>query len=148
MRPLVRRYIFRGSNHLLYSKENFSIYDDLEHVNLSKVKELLSISYWASDRTLDTIEKSVKHSECFSLYEDETQIGFARVVTDYSTFGYIADVIVAPNYRGQGLGKWLVETVENDPRWKGKFLLLATDDAHSLYQKHGFKQSPKLMGVG
>lgn len=131
-----------------YTKENFCIYDNVERVNLSKVKELLSISYWASERTVDVIKKSVEHSECFSLYDGEMQIGFARVVTDYSTFGYIADVIVESNYRGQGLGKWLVETVVNDPRWKGKFLLLATDDAHGLYQKHGFKQSPKLMGVG
>ena len=109
---------------------------------------LLSFSYWASERTLDVIEKSVEHSECFSLYDGKIQIGFARVVTDYATFGYIADVIVERKYRGQGLGKWLVETVVNDPRWKGKFLLLATDDAHCLYQKFGFKQSSKLMGVG
>lgn len=131
-----------------YTNENYYIFDDIERVNLPKVKELLAISYWASERTIDVIETSVKHSECFSLYDGKNQIGFARVVTDYSTFGYIADVIVAPNYKGQGLGKWLVETVVNDPRWKGKFLLLATDDAHGLYQKYGFKQSPKLMGVG
>ncbi|PAY02733.1 GNAT family N-acetyltransferase [Pseudoalteromonas sp. HM-SA03] len=129
-----------------YTNENYFIYDDVERVDLPKVKELLSISYWASERTIDVIEKSVENSECFSLYDDEIQIGFARVVSDFSTFGYIADVIVDPDYRGQGLGKWLVETVVNDPRWKGKFLMLATDDAHGLYQKHGFKQSPKFMG--
>ncbi|WP_231665472.1 MULTISPECIES: GNAT family N-acetyltransferase [unclassified Pseudoalteromonas] len=120
----------------------------MKHVNFIKVQELLSASYWASERSIDVIQKSVEHSECFSLYNGEIQIGFARVVTDYSTFGYIADVIIDSNYRGQGLGKWLVETVINDPRWKDKFLLLATDDAHNLYQKYGFKQSPKLMGVG
>jgi GNAT superfamily N-acetyltransferase len=130
-----------------YLKDKFFIYDDAGRVNLLKVKDMLSTSYWASERSMDVIEKSVFHSECFSLYEKDNQIGFARVVTDYSTFGYIADVIVEPSYRGQGLGKWLVETVVNDPRWKGKFLLLATDDAHGLYQKHGFKQSPKLMGA-
>ncbi|ODB34392.1 acetyltransferase [Pseudoalteromonas sp. BMB] len=130
-----------------YTNENYFIYDDVERVDLPKVKELLSISYWASERTIDVIEKSVENSECFSLYDGEIQIGFARVVSDFSTFGYIADVIVDPDYRGQGLGKWLVETVVNDPRWKGKFLMLATDDAHGLYQKHGFKQSPKFMGV-
>jgi ribosomal protein S18 acetylase RimI-like enzyme len=137
-----------ATNPLLYKKENFFIYDDVKHVNFIKVQELLSASYWASERSIDVIQKSVEHSECFSLYSGEIQIGFARVVTDYSTFGYIADVIIDSNYRGQGLGKWLVETVINDPRWKDKFLLLATDDAHSLYQKYGFKQSPKLMGLG
>ena len=133
---------------MIYSNKQFYIYDEVEHVNLQRVKDLLEQSYWAKDRPLDVIEKSIKHSECFSLYDNESQIGFARVVTDYSTFGYIADVIVMPSYRGQGLGKWLVKTVVNDPRWKTKYLLLATDDAHDLYQRHGFKRSPKLMGAG
>lgn len=133
---------------MLYHKENFTIFDDSKHVDLERVKALLSTSYWAADRNIDVISTSVKHSECFSLYDNDRQIGFARVVTDYSTFGYIADVIIDTNYRGKGLGKWLVDTVVNDARWKNKFLMLATNDAHSLYQKHGFKQSDKLMGVG
>ncbi|WP_204369372.1 GNAT family N-acetyltransferase [Pseudoalteromonas piscicida] len=83
-----------------YTNENYFIYDDVERVDLPKVKELLSISYWASERTIDVIEKSVENSECFSLYDGEIQIGFARVVSDFSTFGYIADVIVDPDYRG------------------------------------------------
>jgi predicted GNAT family N-acyltransferase len=133
---------------MIYVRENFTIYDEVDFVDLTKVKELLTTSYWASERALDAIETSVKNSECFSLYDDKNQIGFARVVTDYSTFGYIADVIVNQNCRGKGLGKWLVDIVVNDGRWKGKFLMLATDDAHGLYAKYGFKQSPKLMGVG
>ncbi len=133
---------------MIYSNNQFRIYDEVAHVDLQRVKDLLEQSYWAKDRPLDVIEKSINYSECFSLYDNESQIGFARVVTDYSTFGYIADVIVMPNYRGQGLGKWLVKTVVNDPRWKTKYLLLATDDAHDLYQKHGFKRSLKLMEAG
>jgi len=132
---------------MVYSNKQFYIYDEAKYVNLKRVKELLAQSYWATDRPLDVIKKSIKHSACFSLYDNELQIGFARVVTDYSTFGYIADVIISPNYRGQGLGKWLVETVVNDPRWSNKFLLLATDDAHKLYEKYGFKQSAKLMSI-
>lgn len=132
---------------MMYSKDPFYIYDEDRKVNLIRVKELLSLSYWAADRSIDVIEKSVMFSECFSLYHNDNQIGFARVVSDYTTFGYIADVIILPHYRGQGLGKWLVEIVVNDPRWKGKFLMLATDDAHDLYRIHGFKQSPKLMGT-
>jgi GNAT superfamily N-acetyltransferase len=133
---------------MVYIRENFTIYDEVDFVDLVKVQELLSTSYWASQRTLKVTEKSIENSECFSLYDGQAQIGFARVVSDYSTFAYIADVIIEQSYRGGGLGKWLVDVVVNDVRWKGKFLMLATDDAHGLYEKHGFKQSPKLMGVG
>lgn len=131
----------------MYSKDTFIIHTTRNHVDISRVKELLSHSYWAANRTLKDIKLSIKHSECFSLYDGQLQVGFARVVTDYSTFGYIADVIIDPDYRGIGLGKWMIELVVNDKRWCSKFLLLATDDAHNLYQKYGFKQSPKLMGI-
>ncbi|MFT6925200.1 MAG: GNAT superfamily N-acetyltransferase [Psychromonas sp.] len=132
---------------MIYSNKQFYIYDESGKVNLQRVKALLEQSYWAKDRSLSVIDKSIKHSECLSLYDDDYQIGFARVVTDYSTFGYLADVIVMPEYRGKDLGKWLVETVVNDPRWKNLFLVLATGDAHDLYQRHGFEQSSKLMGI-
>jgi ribosomal protein S18 acetylase RimI-like enzyme len=66
---------------------------------------------------LDVIKKSIDHSVCFSLFKKNLQIGFARVVTDYSTFGYLADVIIDKEYRGRGLGKWFVETIVNDERW-------------------------------
>ena len=131
-----------------YIKGDFYIYNDKKSVNPEVLKTLFSTSYWASERTIEVIEKSIEHSECFSLYHKNCQIGFARVVTDYSTFGYIADVIIDTHYRGLGLGQWLVEIVVSDIRWKDKFILLATDDAHSLYQKYGFKQSDKLMGMG
>ena len=131
----------------MHSKDNFIIHTTRNNVDINRVKELLSQSYWAANRTLKDIKLSIKHSECFSLYDGQLQVGFARVVTDYSTFGYIADVIIDPDYRGIGLGKWMVELVVNDKRWCSKFLLLATDDAHNLYQKYGFKQSPKLMGI-
>ncbi|WP_440876774.1 GNAT family N-acetyltransferase [Thalassotalea sp. PLHSN55] len=132
----------------MYIKNNYIIYKSKNYVDVHRVKQLLSASYWAADRSFADIKLSIEHSECFSLYEGDLQIGFARVVTDYSTFAYLADVIIDHQYRSKGLGKWLVDIVVNDSRWRKKFLVLATDDAHQLYEKHGFKQSAKLMGVG
>ncbi|MDO6526711.1 GNAT family N-acetyltransferase [Motilimonas sp. 1_MG-2023] len=126
----------------------FNIYNQVDKVDLARVKALLGLSYWAAQRSLEDIATSVQHSQCFSLYDQQYQIGFARIVTDYVSFAYLADVIIDPEYRGQGLGKWLVETVVSDPRWQGKLLMLATDDAHGLYQRHGFAESSKLMGMG
>ena len=126
--------------------DDYYITDDSSAVNIAAVKGLLSKSYWAEKRTLKTIKESIKHSVCFSLYKKDKQIGFARMVTDYSTFGYLADVIIEEEYRGKGLGKWLVDTIINDKRWCGVFLMLATKDAHKLYEKYGFKNSERLMG--
>jgi len=109
------------------------------------VKELLSKTYWAEKRPLDVIKKSIEHSVCFSLYKQGQQIGFARIVTDYSTFGYLADAIIAEEHRGLGLGKWFVQKIINDERWCDILLILATKDAHGLYEKYGFKNSEKLM---
>ena len=73
------------------------------------------------------------------------QIGFARVVTDYSTFSYLADVVIDKNYRANGLGKWFVEIIIEDKRWCNLLQLLATKDAHKLYEKFGFENSNELM---
>ncbi|MGF1866451.1 GNAT family N-acetyltransferase [Enterovibrio norvegicus] len=132
---------------MTYNREGFSISNDENKVDVIRLKALLAGSYWAHDRDIDTIARSIKHSECFSLCDNDYFVGFARVVTDYSTFAYVADVIVDPDYRGKGLGKWLVDTVVNDARWKGQLMMLATDDAHALYERHGFSNSQKFMGI-
>ena len=131
-----------------YIKDDFYISTSVNDVDIIRVKALLSISYWAADRAIEDIKLSIKHSACFSIYKGDLQVGFARVVTDYSTFGYLADVIIDPKCRGLGLGKYLVEFIVNDIRWSKKLLMLATNDAHNLYEKYGFKQSTKLMSLG
>ena len=85
---------------------------------------------------------SVNHSLNFGLYraEDRLQVGFARVVTDYTTFAWICDVFIDESYRGQGLGVWLMETITGHQQLQGiRMTLLATRDANSLYEKVGFK---------
>ena len=77
---------------------------------------------------------------CFGAYEGDRQLGFARVVTDYATFGYLADVFIDENYRGLGLSKWLVQTIMAHPQLQGfRSWQLATKDAHGLYAQFGFK---------
>ena len=129
------------------NKDSYYISDDPEKVNIASLKRLLSKSYWAENRSIDVIKITVTNSVCFSVYKGDDQIAFARVVTDYATFGYIADVIVADEYRGNGIGKWLMDVIVNDERWKGKLLMLATDDDHSLYEQYGFKKNAKLMST-
>ena len=131
----------------MYSKGNYYIYDDRNKVQLDDVKSLLKQSYWASDRDVETIQISINNSICFSLFHNKKQIGFGRVVTDFASVAYISDVIIDSKHRTQGLGKWLVNTIVNDSRWKSKLQLLVTDDAHSLYEEFGFSSSHKLMST-
>ncbi|KXF83324.1 GNAT family N-acetyltransferase [Enterovibrio coralii] len=132
---------------MIYVKDNYRISDDREDVQFDKVESLLRSSYWASERSVETIKVSISNSVCFSLFADKTQIGFARVVTDFASVAYIADLIIQEDYRSQGLGKWLIETIVSDPRWEAKFKFLVTDDAHGLYEKYGFSGSSKLMST-
>ena len=120
----------------------YSISTDVRRLDLEVVYDFLSNSYWAAGRSLETIIKSIKNSLPFGLYKLDQQIGFARVVTDYSTFGYIADVFVLPEHRGAGLGVWLMQEVISHPDLQGfRRWLLVTRDAHELYRRFGFKES-------
>ena len=96
-------------------------------------------SYWARGISRALVERSIAHSLNFGLYRDQSQIGFARVVTDYATYGYLNDVFVLPAHRGQGLGVWLLECVVAHPGLQTLLRFgLATRDAQALYQKVGF----------
>jgi len=130
-----------------YDKGNYRLSDNREEVELDAVESLLRSSYWASERSLETMKVSIANSVCFSLFCGDTQVGFARVVTDFVSVAYIADLIIHPNHRAKGIGKWMFEVIVNDPRWRSKFQFLATDDAHGLYEKFGFSNSNKLMST-
>lgn len=96
-------------------------------------------SYWAKNRSRSLVERSLEHSLNFGIYRADQQIGFARVVTDYATFAWLADVFIIEEYRGQALGKWLIETVFSfEPLHGLRRWILATRDAHELYRKFGF----------
>ena len=112
---------------------------DRAQLDVGMIHEYLSRgSYWAQGRPEEVVRRSIKNSLCFGLFEDARQVGFARVVTDYATFGWLCDVFVLESKRGRGLGKWLVEFIaaHHDLRNLDLFVL-ATRDAHELYRRHG-----------
>lgn len=121
-------------------KNRFSISTDKSKIDLATIHNFLKSSYWSDNIPRAIVEKSINNSLCFGIYEGEKQVGFARVITDYATFAYLADVFILEPYRGQGLGKWLVKTILKHPELQGlKKWLLVTKDAHELYRQYGFQ---------
>ena len=121
-------------------RDNFLISTDLTRLNMDIVCELLSQAYWAKGRPREKTEEAITNSLVFGIYDGKRQIGIARVITDYSIFAYLCDVFIQEEYRGRGIGKWLVESILSHPNLKTiRRWLLATDDAHGLYQKYDFK---------
>lgn len=121
-------------------KNDYRISTDRSKLDLLLIHDFLKNSYWAKNISYEKVKKSIENSLCFGLFEKEKQIGFARVITDYSRIAYLADVFVLESYRKFGLGKWLVETLMKHPdlqdltKW-----ILVTKDAHELYRKFGFE---------
>lgn len=118
----------------------FLISDDRARLDVAMIHRFLSEqSYWAATRTLEQTRTAIDNSLCFGVYHGPRQVGFARVVSDFATFAYVGDVFIIGEYRGRGLSKLLMETIaahaslQNLRRW-----LLATRDAHRLYERFGF----------
>jgi GNAT superfamily N-acetyltransferase len=125
-----------------WKRGEFLISTDQQRLNIPFVHEFLSSqSYWAKGRNRELVERSIENSLSFGVFHDNEQIGFARVVTDYATFAWLADVFIIDTYRGQGLGRWLVEVITSHPKLQGfRRWLLATRDAHELYRQVGFSE--------
>jgi N-acetylglutamate synthase-like GNAT family acetyltransferase len=132
-------------------KGAYSISTDKERLNIAYIHSFLSHSYWAENIPVETVRKSVDGSLCFGVYEGTQQVGFARVITDGATFGYLADVFIDEAYRGRGLSKWLIATIMAHPDLQGlRRFMLATRDAHGLYAQYGFtavSNADRLMNI-
>jgi GNAT superfamily N-acetyltransferase len=114
---------------------------DQARLDLEMVHGFLKTSYWAAGISADVVMRSVENSLAFGLFEGDEQVGFARVVTDYATFAYLADVFVLEAHRGRGLAKWMMEVITSHPRLQGfRRWMLATRDAHELYRRFGFAE--------
>jgi predicted GNAT family N-acyltransferase len=124
-----------------WSYRDFVIDDDYRRTDAEAVHQLLRDTYWAKGRDIKTVEKTVANSHCFNVWKDGQQVGFARVVTDYAVFGWIADVIIEEESRGLGLGKFLVKCICEHPDIPEHTLVLRTEDAHGLYAKYGFERT-------
>ena len=104
------------------------------------IQNFLKDIYWAAGRTMEEVQATIDSSVCFGIYLNEVQIGFARVITDYVVFGYVMDVFIAKEHRGNGYSSILISAMMNEPVLKDlKIWRLATSDAHFLYEKFGFK---------
>ena len=113
---------------------------DLKALDLGLIHRfLVEESYWARERSLEQTKKAIEHSICFGVYDGDRQVAFARVVSDRATFAYLGDVFVIPEYQGRGIGKMLMEAIVAHPELQGlRRWVLATRDAHTLYEKYGF----------
>jgi GNAT superfamily N-acetyltransferase len=123
-----------------YRRGEFMISTSGERLNLDVIYEFLTNCYWAKGIPREVVARSIAHSLCFGVYDGGgSQVGFARVVSDFSTVAYLGDVFVLDSHRGRGLSKWLMECVMQHPalqnlrRW-----ILLTRDAHGLYSRVGF----------
>jgi N-acetylglutamate synthase-like GNAT family acetyltransferase len=118
----------------------YEIDTDKARLDLAVIQRFLTNSHWAKGIPMAVLARAIRHSFAYGLYRDGEQIGFARVVTDRATFAYLADVFVLPEERGDGLGRWLVETILADPQLQGlRRWLLGTRDAQGLYEQCGFR---------
>jgi GNAT superfamily N-acetyltransferase len=129
--------------------KGYVITTDRARIDAAAVHGYLSReSYWAQGVPLAVVRKSIENSLCFAILAPAASelAGFARVITDYATFAYLADVFVLPEHRGQGLSKWLVETIVSHPDVHGlRRWMLATRDAHELYERYaGFSRVKAL----
>src|SRR5262245_25481536 len=106
-----------------YTRGEYTISTDPARLDAEAIHGYLSRSYWATHRPRQIVELSLRHSLNFGVYhtnghsdgQEDAQVGLARIITDYATFAYLCDVYILEDHRGHGLGKWLVETMINDP---------------------------------
>lgn len=127
--------------HQIFERGEYSITTDPSKIDFDVVHGYLARSYWSEGIPRAMVERAATHSFCFSLFKGTAQIGFARLVTDYTTYAYLCDVFILEEYRGLGLSKWLMECVVKHPELQGlRRWTLATRDAHGLYRKIGFTE--------
>jgi GNAT superfamily N-acetyltransferase len=127
-----------------YRRGALLVTTDRSNIDLDVVHGYLASCYWAGEIPREIVEKSILLSYCFSVFDGEQQVGFARVVTDFATYAYIGDVFVLDSHRGRGLGKWLVQCIREDADLQGlRRWSLVTRDAHGLYRHFGF-ESPGM----
>jgi GNAT superfamily N-acetyltransferase len=125
--------------HNEWKRNQLLVSTDPAKLDVDAVHAFLSRAYWCENIPRETVERALRYSLCFGIYDGDAQVGLARVVTDYATFAYLCDVYVLESHRGRGLGKWLIECVMMHPQLQGlRRFNLATRDAHSLYTRFGF----------
>jgi N-acetylglutamate synthase-like GNAT family acetyltransferase len=119
----------------------YVISTDPARLDLPGICAFLEQTYWGKNRSRELLEKAFRNSLCFGLYQGTKQAGFARAITDYATYAYLADVFILEPHRKQGLGRWLIQTIIEHPELKTvRRWALITRDAHSIYRPAGFHE--------
>jgi len=123
-----------------HRRDEFLVSTDRSRLDLNTIHNFLTNCYWAKGIPRETVARSIEHSLCFGVYDGSgTQIGFARVVSDFATVAYLGDVFVVESHRGRGLSTWLMECIMQHPALQGlRRWILLTRDAHGLYAQFGF----------
>jgi GNAT superfamily N-acetyltransferase len=127
----------------MWTRGDYLISTDPADLDLRAAHTFIASTYWAKEIPFETFEKSIKNSLVFGIYRvvngERTQVGFARVISDFATFAYLGDVFVAESERGKGLSKWLMKCILSHPELQGlRRFCLVTRDAHALYMRYGF----------
>ena len=118
--------------------DDYLLTDELARLNFDAVCKLLHSTYWGKNRSTEVIEASLRYSINFSLFCGDNQVGFARIISDRSTQGYLCDVVIAEAHRGKGVGKWMIQQILNHPELRGCRIDLFTRDAQEFYRPFGF----------
>ncbi len=123
-------------------KDDYLISTDFAKLDLAKVHQFLSQeSYWSQNIPFETVKKAAENSLAFGVYYQGKQVGYARIISDYTTIAYLGDVFIVPEHRGKGLSKWLMETINAHPDLQGlRRWVLLTRDAHELYKQFGWSE--------
>jgi GNAT superfamily N-acetyltransferase len=128
--------------------DEIEIDTDKARLDFALIHDFLRRSHWATGIPAPVLRAAIDNSLCFGVYRGPAQVGFARVVTDYATFAYLADVFVVEGYRDAGIGRRLVETIEAHPELQNlRRWMLVTRSAQNLYRRCGFKEPPPLYSV-
>lgn len=125
--------------HLEVHKDKYTISTDPARLDIDAICDFLTRAYWAKGRPRERTERAIANSLVFGVYDGTKQVGVARVVSDHAIVAYLCDVFIHEEYRAHGLGKWLIQTILDHPDLRGvRRWLLATSDAHGLYQQFGW----------
>ena len=125
------------------TKDEYTISTDKNKIDIDYVHGFLTNSYWSPGISMEKVKRGIDGALCFGIYYKEQQIGFARMITDQASFAYLCDVFIDEKLRGKGLGKWLIESILAHPGLQDlRRIILATRDAHKLYEQLGFTPFP------
>ncbi len=125
--------------HITLTRNNFTLTTDPSRLDLDVIHEFLTNCYWAKGIARDVVARSIENSLCFGVYDDNHQVAFARVISDFATYAYIGDVFVLESHRGLGLSTWMMEAITTHRSLQGlRRWTLLTRGAQALYAKFGF----------